>query len=282
VLVLDERAYCSFWTGGFAIYDVRNPSAPVLLGHKNYAGSSTHNAWPSADRRYLYTTDENVYHGVGGHVKIWDLSNLSNIVQVGSYKTGPVDSVVHNAYVIEDLLFVAYYKEGLRICSLKDPINPVEIAHYDTYPSTGTGCFGQYPYAGCWGVYAWDLTRIFVSDLDSGGYIFSLDAIPHSMTARNTTVPPGNHIELDFAFRNASGTPLDGFGVVFFGLNSNPYMFPLLVDFRVLGANQSVPSSFKLPVPNFPTGYTVDFAGFSGGFAPFLLHQQSVVQVRVQ
>ena len=71
VIVLDDRAYCSFWNGGIAIYDVSTPSAPQLLGHKPYANSATHNMWPTEDRNYLYTTDENQVGGIGGAVRIW-------------------------------------------------------------------------------------------------------------------------------------------------------------------------------------------------------------------
>ena len=62
------------------------------------------------------------------------------MTQVGTYKVGPASSVVHNVQVSGDLLFVSYYKEGLRVCSIADPVNPVEIAHYDTYAPTADGC----------------------------------------------------------------------------------------------------------------------------------------------
>ena len=64
VVVLDGRAYCSFVVSGFAIYDMTIPRLPVRLAHKTYPNNFTHNVWPSEDRRYLYSTVEEVWEAV--------------------------------------------------------------------------------------------------------------------------------------------------------------------------------------------------------------------------
>lgn len=282
VIVLDDRAYCSFWDGGIAIYDVRIPSNPQLLAHKQYANSATHNMWPTDDRNYLYTTDENGVAGIGGAVRIWDISNLPQMTQIGTYKVGPPGSVVHNVYVHDDLLFVAYFKEGVRVCSIRDPVHPVEIAHYDTYLPTGDGCLG--PIAGCWGVFPLHQFGVFASDIDSGVYLLRFNPVTHAFSTRAPTVPPGGVMTLDFSYRNDAPAPLNGFGIVFFTrLNDRPALSVLSADATLLAPLQNRPSTLRLPVPTgFPLGWSLAFRAYSGTFDPLIVSEITDLQVIVR
>ncbi|MAE77368.1 MAG: hypothetical protein CMJ85_10925 [Planctomycetes bacterium] len=278
VMVFDKRAYYSLWNAGIAIYDITNASSPVRLGQLRYSGATCHSMWPTDDRKILYTTDEKA----DGWMKIWDISRLPTISYIGEWKTGPAGESIHNVQVHENLLFVTYYKAGLRVLSIKDPRKPVEIAHYDTYPSTGRGCFGG-PYAGCWGVYPWDLNRIFVTDLDSGGYILELNAITNTLTPKATTVKPGNSMELDFVFRNNGGHPLDGFGLMALAsVNSAQIFWILVTDVKALNVNQQVTHRVKIPVPVGLPNLTVGFTGMSGTVVPLILNQQSQTKIYIK
>ncbi len=285
VMTRNGRAYCSFLHGGFAIYDVTNPAAPVLLGRKTYANPFTHNAWPSADGRYLYTTDENSVQGVGGYVRIWDLQNMANIVQVGQYKAGAVDSIVHNVYVFGDLLYVAYYKEGLRICSLlPDPTNPVEIAHYDTFPGTQTPCFPAPAYAGCWGVKMLPSGLIAASDLDNGLFLLRPDLVTHTFGATPNPVAGGQTLHLSLGWGSNANGMLDGFGaIVVTGFQGIPLFSPLLIDGLRFAAPGSVSRAVPIAVPpGLPSGLTVDFTAWSGTASAFHLNQATLVRVTLQ
>ena len=219
IITKGTRAYCSLLTGGIAIYDVANPASPQLLGSQNYSNSFTHNMWPTEDERFLYTTDENVVGGVGGSVRIWDISNLSNIHQVGNYKIGSTDSVVHNVHVVGDYLLTAWYKEGVRVASIRnDPTKPVEIAWFDTYAAAGTGCFGSFSFAGCWGVYPFTRFKLFVSDLDGGGYIFALDTVSHTFAAP-VSVQRGSPLNTTLQYTSHASTDLTAFGVTILSLS---------------------------------------------------------------
>ncbi|MCB9882529.1 MAG: hypothetical protein H6834_12125 [Planctomycetes bacterium] len=283
VIVLDDVAYCSLWGAGIALYDVSTPSAPQLIAHQPYSNSATHNMWPSKDRRYLYTTDENVVSGAGGGVRVWDIQNPSNIQQVGFFHAGAVDSVVHNTHVIDDLMFVTFYKEGLRVLSLKDPVNPVEIAHYDSFVPTGAGCFGG-PYAGVWGVYAWDATRVFVSDMDNGAYILELDVVPHQLQNNGATVPPGGLIDLNLDTWNATTTDMNAFTfLILDAVGGGPVFAPLVIDAQVLAAGQHLQHPFPIPVPaGAPTGITLDFLSVSGTYDPIIASEITRLQVTIQ
>ncbi len=287
VTVLDKRAYCSLWAGGFAIYDMTTPGSPVLLGQKTYPSAANHNAWPTDDRKYLYTTDENDPGGVGGAVRIWDISKLPTITQVGTYKApGPSSSIVHNVHVVGDYLLTTYYKEGIRIASIKnDPTNPVEIAHYDTFAPTGGGCFWSSKYAGCWGVYPFNHQKMFVSDLDSGAYILDLDFVSQQFTAKSQTVPIGSTIDLNFSFTSKiTTTDINAFGVaIISSVNGAPAFFPVLIDGRNLAVGQSSPNhTITIPVPPGLPAMAVGFTAYSGLLDPVQFTAESDILIQLK
>lgn len=267
-IVLDRRAYCSFLTGGFAIYDVTNPAQPVLLASKTYTSPFTHNAWPSADRAYLYTTDENIVGGVGGAVRIWDIRNLPTITQVGTYKAGATSSIVHNVHVVDDLLYVSYYKEGVRVCSLRpDPTNPVEIASYDTFPATQTPCFPNSNYAGCWGVYPLIPDVLVASDMDNGVFLLNFRPVPHTLTTTSPNpIGAGQQLNLTLTWQNATMAPLDAAAaLVVTKIGAIDFFSPLLLVAGTLApaAQQTAPWSIPVP-PGLPPGLVVEFTSWSG------------------
>jgi len=282
VVVVGGICYLSAWNSGFEIYDVTNPRLPLRLGSRSYPNSTTHNSWPSTDGNYLFTTDEVPVGGAGGFVRVWDISNKSNITQVATYKAGPKSSTVHNVYVAGDLLFVTYYKEGLRVVDIANPANPVEIAHYDTYLPTANGCFGG-AYAGCWGAHPWDLTRVFVSDMDSGGYILRFNPIAQTFSARSTTVMPGQSIDLTFSYQNNAPATLGAFGVaILSSINASPVLFPLLAEYQTLAPAQSLTHQFTIPIPlGLPTPLTIGFTGYTGTANQLIVSEQRTVTVTV-
>jgi hypothetical protein len=66
---------------------------------------------------------------------------------------------------------VSYYHQGVLVYDIKDPENPKEIAHWDTYPDD-TDFSGMY---GCWGVYPFlPSGNIIASDQIYGLFVFDL------------------------------------------------------------------------------------------------------------
>lgn len=285
VIVKDNRAYCSLLTAGFAIYDVTNPASPVLLGRRTYSNDFTHNAWPTDDRNYLYTTDENIVAGVGGFVRIWDISNPANIVQVNTWRAGATSSIVHNVHVYGDLLFVSYYKEGVRVLSLlPDPTNPVEIAHYDTFPASQTPCFPNPNYAGCWGVYPFNHNLVVASDLDNGVFLLRLDAVTHTFTATPNPVSGGQTLNLSLTYTNGTAGVVDCFGaLIATKVATIPVFSPLLLDLRRLNPGQNRNVALPIPVPpGLPPGLSIDFTAWSGTVNGFTLDQVTTIPVVAQ
>lgn len=126
-VVIDGLLYVAFWSG-FAVLDVTDPADPIEV-HLVMRDdpSALHNIWPSADGRYVFTTDEMP----GGHVRVHDLS-LEGAPQVGRFQAD-ADHVVHNVHVRDEFLFVSSYLDGVHVLDVTDPTDPELVGWYDTF-----------------------------------------------------------------------------------------------------------------------------------------------------
>jgi choice-of-anchor B domain-containing protein len=150
---------------GMYILDVTNPAAIDTVTIVTWPNAFTHNVWTTEDGHYAFTTDENT----GGHVHIWDVSNLPTVLPVSEYQVAGEDHIVHNVYIRGNRAYASYYWEGVRVVDLTDIQNPTEIAFYDTSPGQPTGSYG-----GCWGVYPFLPSGIILaSDVERGLYVFT-------------------------------------------------------------------------------------------------------------
>ncbi|KAF0249231.1 MAG: hypothetical protein FD167_1365, partial [bacterium] len=167
--VIGNIAYIANLSGGFRIADFTNPAKPIVLADHNYAGSFTHNIWPSQDGKVVFTTDETC--GTG-HLRAFDISNLKNIHEIGAYKVNDAsDSIIHNVMVVGDYAYMSYYKRGLRIVDIADPKNMKEVGNFETWD--GKSVFSSRCFEGAWGVYAETNGRVYVSDISTGIWVFN-------------------------------------------------------------------------------------------------------------
>lgn len=159
--------------GGLFVADISDKSNPVQIGKITYDGSGTHNVWVTPDGRYAFTTDE---IGTTTHnMKVWDLDSLPKSVKVAEWGVNPLSSI-HNVYGRGNYIYVAYYKEGMRVVDIHDPTMPVEVGFYDSYTPTPDP-IGS-PYAGCWGVYPYFPSGKWIgSDMQTGLYVFTFDGL---------------------------------------------------------------------------------------------------------
>jgi choice-of-anchor B domain-containing protein len=154
VFVEGDICYASWFGGGLVLLDVSDKDHPVPIVNINYPGQHTHNAWPTADRRFVATTDEMV----GGHLRLWDLGGALP-AQVAEYETRTA-AIIHNVHVKGPLAYISYYTAGVRVVDLSNPLVPVEIGAFDTsefYGNTFSGCWSVYPYTPSGVVYASDI-----------------------------------------------------------------------------------------------------------------------------
>lgn len=150
--------------GFFTVWDVSNPSIPVMLGQHNSPGAKCHNAWVSDDGDYLYTTDE-ISNGFIGE---FDISDLTNIQMIDETQTEPGQNVIpHNTHFLNDYIITSYYTSGVVVHDVANKGNMVEVGTFDTSPNfSGDGFYG------CWGVYPWLPSGLIIaSDIEDGLYV---------------------------------------------------------------------------------------------------------------
>ncbi len=151
---------------GVDIIDVTDKSNMFRISRTPYPGVSyAHQCWLSEDRQLLYLNDE--LDSIN-RTTVFDVSDLANPVVLNDYDSG-VSATDHNLYVHNGFIFEAEYHAGLRIFCADDPVNPVQVGWFDTYPEdNGSG------FDGAWSVYPFFPSgTVIVSDITRG--LFVLD-----------------------------------------------------------------------------------------------------------
>lgn len=159
-----QIAFSSDGGSGFSIYDVTAKNNMFLISRVSYPNHSfAHQNWISDDKHYVYLNDE--LDGVNETV-IFDVTDLDNPTIAGSYNSG-VSATDHNAYLNDGFIYEADYTAGLRIFDAADPLNPVQVGYFDTFPANDGAGFN-----GAWSVYPYFPSGIvLISDIDTGLYI---------------------------------------------------------------------------------------------------------------
>jgi choice-of-anchor B domain-containing protein len=147
--------------GFLGILDVSDPGAIFELDRFFTGGRFTHNAWPTDDGRYLFTSDERPTRPIEG----WDLQGGPPTRKVSEYIARP-DGLPHNVMIDGDRLVLSHYTDGVRLLDIRDPERPVEIGFYDTFEGTVEG------FDGAWGAYIFPASNlILVSDISGGLFV---------------------------------------------------------------------------------------------------------------
>lgn len=171
------------------IYDISNPAQPQRIG--SFTPPKTgymHQGWLSEDGKYLYIATETA----SIPMYIYDVSNAANPVKVGEVATQTHgNKIIHNVYVKGKEIYLGHYHAGMRVMSLTDPVNPVEIAAHRI--STSTAQWG-----GAWGVYPYFKSGLVLyGEMQRGFYVVKVNTGSTSVDAR--IAQPGPSIE---GFRN--------------------------------------------------------------------------------
>lgn len=127
-----------------------------------------HSSWLDVNSRYMVMADET--HGTKLKMIEFTWDDIPQVLSTfgSENKQG---SLPHNAFIQNKKVYVSYYHQGVLVYDIKDPENPKEIAHWDTYPDN-TDFDGMY---GCWGVYPFlPSGNIIASDQIYGLFVFDL------------------------------------------------------------------------------------------------------------
>jgi len=136
-----------------SIADVTDKQNPISISTGLYPNFGyVHQGWISEDHRFFYIDDESdELQGIAARTRtlIWDIEDLDDPILVREH-LGVTTSTDHNLYVVGDLMYQSNYTSGLRILSVSDPVNPVEVGFFDTMPETDEpgfdGSWSNYPF----------------------------------------------------------------------------------------------------------------------------------------
>jgi choice-of-anchor B domain-containing protein len=183
--VRDDTIWAAnIYEGRITIINASNKDNPeTVTFFQTIPNAFTHNCALTVDRDYLFTTDET--STPPGRLKIWDVRDLSNIQFVTNWQpTGITTSIVHNVEIYGNYALVAHYTAGIRLINITNPAIPVEVAWYDTRPSTNGNSF-----SGCWGVYMFPSGKIIASDMQTGLYVVKPTILIINVSGVNNSIP---------------------------------------------------------------------------------------------
>jgi choice-of-anchor B domain-containing protein len=137
-----------------SIADVTDKENPVALAAASYPNVGyAHQGWITDDHKYFYMNDE--LDEIAGSTPrtrtlIWDVTDLDDPILAKEHM-GTTAASDHNLYVRGNLMYQSNYVAGLRIFDISDPVNPQEVAYFDTVPFGENvpgfaGTWSNYPY----------------------------------------------------------------------------------------------------------------------------------------
>lgn len=157
------------YEGFIHVLNVSDPANPVLENsiHTPMYNQfpSVHNVWASEDKKWLFATEETE----GSSLLVYDISNPAKPRFVIAYRNERVadDSLIHNVVIRGQIAYCSWYKEGVRLIDISDPVHPKEIAFFDS----SFRDFGDEPFHGNWSVDVDDQGLIMISDIEEGLFI---------------------------------------------------------------------------------------------------------------
>jgi choice-of-anchor B domain-containing protein len=136
------------------IADVTDKSKPRTLSIAAYPNVAyAHQGWLSDDQRHFFLDDEgDELAGTAPKTRtvVFDLTDLEDPVVAKEFY-GNTAASDHNLYVQGRYMYQSNYVAGLRVVDVQDPVNPVEVGHFDTVPFGDnlpgfSGSWSNYPY----------------------------------------------------------------------------------------------------------------------------------------
>lgn len=203
-IVNDTIWTCNIGDDFVTVVDATNKdSLRTVAQWLNSPFPAPHNIALTGDRKYAYVTDENTHPG---RLKIWNVQDLNNIVQVNNWAPiGFETAIIHNVEIYDTIAVIAYYTAGVRVLNIADPVNPVEIAWFDTFPDNNSTA-----YAGNWAAYMFPSKLIIASDEKYGLFVLrpNLNPTPAfpdaEFMATPTSIQVGDSVKF---FDLSSGVP---------------------------------------------------------------------------
>ena len=189
-----------------AINAINKDNPTTITSWINGPSPSPHNCALAQGRNYIYVADE--ISNPPGRLKVWNIRDMSNILLENIWlpQTYFQKSIIHNVELYSNQLLCAYYSAGVKLLNVSDPVNPLELGWYDTYPENN-----ETNYNGCWGVYKFPSGKIITSDRSRGLFVLRY-APPQNikpaadLMSDKITYFGGDSVQfLDCSFNNPTG-----------------------------------------------------------------------------
>ncbi len=138
-------------------------------------GEYSHQVWVDVENGVAYLNDEldEQEQGVTTRTRIIDVSDLHQPTLVGTFTTG-TPAIDHNLYVHDGKIFQSNYRSGIRVFDAADPLAPIEMGWFDTYPADDNNRFN-----GLWSNYPFlPSGTILGSDIEKGLFVWTLGPPP--------------------------------------------------------------------------------------------------------
>jgi hypothetical protein len=206
-----DSAWLAVWDAGLVEIDLTDPTDPRAVAAIPPADGDEGNAHSVAfdpSSGLLIRSDENLeWRTESGTTRPWgsqtiyQVSDQAAIQPLGTFTTentdlrsgrpaGPGYFTAHEAVLVNDIEYVSWYSDGIRIVDLTDPSHPTEIGYFVPPPTTDPQAhfLGQgrgSNFAMVWGVAVAD-GYIYLSDMNSGLWIVrhasaGPDQSPHAL-----------------------------------------------------------------------------------------------------
>lgn len=176
VHVANGIAYLSDISGtGLHVVDVRDPTAPRRLGGETGSfGPLWHSPWlTTVGGRHVAIHGTEFSAELGMRLLDGDPASPTFLAPLGEWSLGRGSA--HNLMAIGSRVYLAHYRDGVRVVDIADPAAPVPLGHFHTWPVDNAGAT-----AGELGAYGLDLDparrRIYVADSIRGLVILEGDA----------------------------------------------------------------------------------------------------------
>jgi len=202
-----ESIWIGIWDGGVAMLDLTDRASPTMAAHVPVADGEEGNAHSvvfDAATGLLIRNDEDLEWrdetpSAWGGQTLYDGSDLSAVTQVGTFATDRSDLSTgvpaapgyfsaHEIVLVNDIAYVSWFSDGLRIVDVSEPGQPEEVAHFVPAPTAdpqhhflGQGRGSEF--AMVWSVKVAD-GLLYLSDMNSGLWIVRVAA---AATANTTS-----------------------------------------------------------------------------------------------
>lgn len=190
-IINDTIWACNIFDGKVSIIDATNKDSlrNIRSWVNNPLPNSPHNIAFTNDGNYAFVANELGTETAPGNLKVWNVSDLDDITLVNIFNPYPFDKTTsHNVEIYNNYAFIAYYSAGVKVLNISNPVNPVEIGWFDTYPDDNGANFN-----GCWGIYYFPSGKIIASDRKRGLFV-----LKPNLSNQISTLPKVNFIREKF------------------------------------------------------------------------------------